>query len=60
MTRDPKTTPAMFKYKKIRRIGGHLLSARINGACELLIGSFGDTKVGRKYDDETGLNLYEF
>ena len=41
-------------------IGGHLLSARINGACELLIGSFGDTKVGRKYDDETGLNLYEF
>ena len=50
----------MFKYKKIRRIGGHLLSARINGACELLIGSFGDTKVGRKYDDETGLNLYEF
>ena len=41
-------------------IGGHLLSARINGACELLIGSFGDTKVGRKFDDETGLNLYEF
>ena len=41
-------------------IGGHLLSARINGACELLVDSFGDTKVGRRYDDETGLNLYEF
>ena len=41
-------------------IGGHLLSARINGACELLISSFGDMKVGRKFDDETGLNLYEF
>ena len=41
-------------------VGGHLLSARINGACELLVDSFGDTKVGRRYDDETGLNLYEF
>ena len=41
-------------------VGGHLLSARINGACELLVDSFGDTSVGRKYDDETGLNLYEF
>ena len=41
-------------------VGGHLLNARINGACELLISSFGDMKVGRKFDDETGLNLYEF
>ena len=41
-------------------IGGHLLSARINGACELLVGSFRDTSVGRKFDPETGLNLYEF
>ena len=41
-------------------IGGHLLSARINGACELLVDSFGDTTVGRRHDDETGLNLYEF
>lgn len=29
------------------------------GACELLVGSFRDTAVGRKYDPETGLNLYE-
>ena len=41
-------------------IGGHLLSARINGACELLVDSFGDTEASRRYDDETGLNLYEF
>ena len=41
-------------------IGGHLLSARINGACELLVDSFGDTTANRRPDDETGLNLYEF
>ncbi len=41
-------------------IGGHLLSARINGACELLVDKFGDTSVGRYPDPETGLNLYEF
>lgn len=41
-------------------IGGHLLSARINGACELLVGSFRDTSVGRRFDPETGLNLYDF
>ena len=41
-------------------VGGHLLSARINGACELLVDKFGDTKVGRKFDEETGLYLYDF
>ena len=41
-------------------VGGHLLGARINGACELLVDSFGDTSVGRRFDEETGLNLYEF
>ena len=41
-------------------VGGHLLSARINGACELLVDEFGDTKIGREYDDETGLYLYKF
>ena len=40
-------------------VGGHLLSARINGACELLVDQFCDTEVGRKYDEETGLNLYD-
>ena len=41
-------------------VGGHLLSARINGACELLVDEFGDTFAGREYDDETGLFLYKF
>ena len=41
-------------------VGGHLLSARVNGACELLITDFGLTSVGRKFDPETGLNLYDF
>ena len=41
-------------------VGGHLLSARINGACELLVDQFGDTEVGRKFDEETGLYLFEF
>ena len=41
-------------------VGGHLLSARINGACELLVDEFGDTFASREYDDETGLSLYKF
>lgn len=40
-------------------IGGHLLSAVINGACELVVERF-DGSVGRRFDEETGLNLYEF
>jgi hypothetical protein len=40
-------------------VGGHHLSARVNGACELLVDQFGDTEVGRKFDEETGLNLYD-
>ncbi len=41
-------------------IGGHLLKARVNGACELLVKDFGSTHAARKFDPETGLNLYEF
>ncbi len=41
-------------------VGGHLLSARINGACELLVTDFGLTKLKRRFDEETGLNLYDF
>lgn len=41
-------------------VGGHLLSARINGACELLVSDFGLTFLGRRFDPETGLNLYDF
>lgn len=41
-------------------VGGHLLSARVNGACELLVEDFFEATLGRRFDDETGLNLYEF
>lgn len=40
-------------------VGGHLLGARINGACELLIEAF-PVSIGRRFDEETGLNLYQF
>lgn len=40
-------------------VGGHLLKARINGACELLVDDFREP-VGRYFDAETGLNLYQF
>lgn len=42
-------------------VGGHLLSARINGACELFVEEFYDCHpMGRRFDEETGLNLYDF
>ena len=39
-------------------IGGHLLSAVLSGACELVVESF-DGEIGRRFDSETGLNLYD-
>ena len=41
-------------------IGGHLLDARINGACELFVEDYYLTSAGRRKDEETGLNLYKF
>ncbi len=41
-------------------IGGHLLDARINGACELFVEDYYLTSVGRRQDKETGLNMYKF
>lgn len=41
-------------------VGGHLLTATVNGACELFVEDYGLNGVGRKFDPETGLNLYEF
>lgn len=40
-------------------IGGHLLEARISGACELVVKDL-HAKAGRRKDPETGLNLYDF
>ena len=41
-------------------IGGHLLTARVNGACELYVEDYGLSGIGRRFDPETGLNLYDF
>ena len=41
-------------------IGGHLLTARISGACELFIEDYGLQGVGRRFEAKTGLNLYDF
>lgn len=41
-------------------IGGHLLEARVNGACELYVEDYYLTHTGRRPDEETGLNLYKF
>lgn len=40
-------------------VAGHLLSATINGACELFVEDYG-VNVNRRLDEETGLNLYKF
>ena len=39
-------------------IGGHLLEATINGACELFVHSL-PGMAGRRQDEVTGLNLYD-
>lgn len=39
-------------------IGGHLLTAWISGACELIVEAF-DATIGRRLDPETGINLYD-
>ena len=41
-------------------VGGHMLDARINGACELFVEDYYLTSSGRRADEETGLNLYKF
>lgn len=40
-------------------VGGHMLTATINGACELFVIPL-DAEPGRRFDPETGLNLYAF
>ena len=41
-------------------VGGHLLDARVDGACELFVDAFSGLSFGRRFDEETGLNLYDF
>ena len=41
-------------------IGGHLLTAVINGACELYVEAFPGVEIGRYTDPAMGINLYKF
>lgn len=41
-------------------VGGHLLDARINGACELVVDAYPSLTPGRIKDEKTGINLYKF
>ena len=50
---------ANFGRRDYTVVGGHLLSCVLNGACELVVARF-HCKVGRRFDEETGLNLYSF
>lgn len=51
---------ACFGREDYSMIGGHLLCATVNGACEIAIRQLPNAKVGRRFDPETGLNLYDF
>ena len=44
---------------ELQAFGGHLNECRISGTCELFLTVL-DGQVGRKYDDVTGLNLFDF
>lgn len=41
-------------------LAGHLLSARINGAAEIVVSAIRCGKLERSFDEKTGLNLYDF
>ena len=47
-----------IKMYKFKEVGGGLLSAIVNGACELYVESFDGAHLTRFFDEETGLNLY--
>lgn len=61
---DPLTPYLHIHITASRRdytcIGGHLLSARINGACELVVEDYRDVVLERYFDTQIGLNLYKF
>jgi hypothetical protein len=50
---------ATFGRRDYTSIAGHLLCARINGAGEVFVTRLSCTP-GRRFDEETGLNLYQF
>lgn len=50
---------ATFCKSDCSAIGGHLFSAQISGACELVVIPSA-IKLERKFSEETGLNMYDF
>lgn len=50
---------ATFGRSDCSAIGGHLLTAIISGACELVVIPSA-VHLGRKFSEETGLNMYDF
>ena len=45
--------------KDYKAIAGHLLEAVVGATCEIVIIQV-DVKIGRKFDEKVGLNLFEF
>lgn len=50
---------ATFGKSDCSAICGHLFTAVISGACELVVIP-SDAKLGRAFSEETGLNIYDF
>ena len=50
---------ATFGRRDYTAVAGHLLCSRVNGACEVFVTRHA-CPVGRRFDEETGLNLYQF
>lgn len=46
----------IFGKRDLSTLGGHLFKMQISGACEIHITTY-PSKIGRAYDEETGLNL---
>ena len=48
-----------FADSSLTVYGGHLVKCYISATCEIIITVF-DSQVNRKFNDEVGLNLFEF
>lgn len=45
--------------QEMKILGGHLNECRISATCELIV-TPGEGGIGREFDPQTGLNLYQF
>ena len=50
---------ATFGRADCSAIGGHLFTAHVSGACELVVIP-SSAQLDRKFSEETGLNMYDF